>query len=309
MTLRRMADPTSSSSWTMPMRMLSRNDSLNSRGVCGVYALRGGVKNAAGSSTTAPFHRISPSSFGSKPRTARSSVVFPDPMRPVTTVKLPLFTAKVMSATPCVESGCWYERPVTSRWLRASPAVATAAGTVGKSPRRCTGPCSTSVSGGLVGVRSTMRSNETRARLCWAMSRAMEKMGYVACVTYVTNREKSPTENSSDRIFVAANSNTTPVPRCTMFHPTDRSSSLKNWSFRAALRRTSLMSRNRPMMDPSAPAALMASVVRNISPMKSLTLPAAARLARRYSWIRRRAMLIRKMSSGNGRNNTTVMAG
>ncbi len=38
-----------------PISRLSRNDSLNRRGTCGVYAARGGTKNEARSSTLSPF--------------------------------------------------------------------------------------------------------------------------------------------------------------------------------------------------------------------------------------------------------------
>ena len=85
--------------------MFSRNVVLNSRGTCGVYALCGGRKNSAGAATGSPFQRISPPSLGSRPRTARSSVVLPDPICPVITVKEPRATREAHVTHAAVAAG------------------------------------------------------------------------------------------------------------------------------------------------------------------------------------------------------------
>ena len=84
----------------IPIRMLSRSGSLNSRGTCDVYAERGGTKNAARSGTRSPFHRTSPPSLGSSPSSTRSSVVLPEPTLPVTTVNEPRGTRSPTSWIP-----------------------------------------------------------------------------------------------------------------------------------------------------------------------------------------------------------------
>ena len=83
-----------------PMRMLSLSFSLKSFGVWGVYAQRGGTKNAFGSSTISPFQRISPACFGRTPKSVWISVVLPEPICPVTTVNEPAGIFKSTSVIP-----------------------------------------------------------------------------------------------------------------------------------------------------------------------------------------------------------------
>ena len=82
--------------------MLSATESEISCGTCGRNAAFGGIRNAARSSSSSPFHATSPvtSACWARPSRARSNVLLPDPIGPVITVKLPRRTLKLMSCTP-----------------------------------------------------------------------------------------------------------------------------------------------------------------------------------------------------------------
>ena len=61
---------------------------------------RGGTIHAAASCTGAPFQSIAPASAGSSPSSARSKVLLPAPMRPVTTVNEPGGSARSIPSMP-----------------------------------------------------------------------------------------------------------------------------------------------------------------------------------------------------------------
>jgi hypothetical protein len=69
-----------------------------------------------------------PGSWGSRPRSAFRSVVFPEPIRPVITVIVPRSTSKLTSSTPRPDWGCRYVRPSTLRTSSRSEAAFRSAG-------------------------------------------------------------------------------------------------------------------------------------------------------------------------------------
>jgi hypothetical protein len=64
----------------------------------------------------------------------RSSVVFPEPIRPVMTVIVPRSSANETSRAPRPLDACTWVRPRTSSRSSRSPRARTWAGTPGKSP-------------------------------------------------------------------------------------------------------------------------------------------------------------------------------
>ncbi len=116
-----------------------------------------------GSSTRSPFQRISPCPAAYRPSTPRSSVVFPDPTSPVTTVTVPGLIVSDTSRTPRSVPGntCVSDRISSSR--SGSTAGTGSAG--GGSALRCSGWWSTSVIGGAPWSSSAARTNDTPD--CW----------------------------------------------------------------------------------------------------------------------------------------------
>src|SRR5680860_414820 len=79
--------------------MLLARLSEKRRGTWEVYAVRGGTRNAAGSSTNWSFHRHVPLA-GTRPSTARNKLDLPEPILPVKTTNSPASTRKETSLTP-----------------------------------------------------------------------------------------------------------------------------------------------------------------------------------------------------------------
>lgn len=72
---------------------------------------------------TVPFHLVSPAYIGSEPKITRSSVVLPEPTRPVTSVNMPRPSRRFTLLTPRPVSGCRYVRLLTSRGSKRSASV------------------------------------------------------------------------------------------------------------------------------------------------------------------------------------------
>jgi hypothetical protein len=157
---------------------LARSASLKSRGTWGVNAARGGTRNPEGSSTCVPFHRISPASRGSSPSTACNSVVFPLPMRPVTTVNDPRSRDSDTSTTPRALLGWTQVRPTTSS--RSSRSAAGGGDTGGSGPRTWIGAGATMASRDSPGMSACRRLIDTRVRFSSVSTRPISAGRYVS---------------------------------------------------------------------------------------------------------------------------------
>ena len=95
------------------------------------------------------------------------------------------------------------------------------------------------------------------------------------------NSANSPTVNSPDRIALAATTRMIPVPTLIVFQNSDSSIDSSTLSLTATARRSSLKRRKCLIIEPSAPATLIAWTAPNVSPSASVTRPVASRVASR----------------------------